>query len=163
MKTNLNFMCLFLFVTSISFAQVTDSTQNNMNRNEQMENDMDDYQSWDTSGDKAISATEFYRGTYNSLDTNRDENLSKKEWADGSTKYREYIRSEDFNKYDTDKNNELSRDEYNEGFSNSNFHKSYDANQDGKVEVKEIEERHNHSPLNNKRKTEDNASVNSEY
>ncbi|MDO6760218.1 EF-hand domain-containing protein [Tamlana sp. 2_MG-2023] len=89
-------------------------------------------------GQSQITNVDFYIKSFDKINTNGDDKLSSQEWKVGATRYTNYIRSKDYNEFDTDKNGAISSAEYYSNMANSNYFSGYDMNHDNKLTKDEI-------------------------
>lgn len=168
MKTmNSNLLILFLFVSSVAFSQVNNTTgqrntnaQNNNNmqtqtfdnydtnrdrnidRNEFNERNNQNYQMWDTNRDNNLDEREYYDYTFRSLDRDGDRDLNQEEWESGRDNvYGDYLDSDDFNQYDRDRNQRMSQDEFDRSMRGTYFYGDMDTNRDRRVDTDEFNQR----------------------
>lgn len=115
------------------------------------------YTQWDLDGDGEISEAEFYKVIFQRLDNNEDNYLSKSEWARGE-KYlfkptvedksrngdmknsttRQNFKNLSIKDLDSDKDRKLSMGEVDTGMRQNHFFQSFDSNQNGKLNRKEL-------------------------
>lgn len=145
MKTLQAKLCmLFLFVSSVTFSQVTYNDYD-VNRDGGIDSDefgerySDTFNNYDINRDGSVDDREFYDASFNRLDRNGDRNLSQEEWQEGYDNiYGEYMDSEDFAQYDTDGNENVSNEEFYGSMRSTDYYSSYDANQDGGLDRDEL-------------------------
>ncbi len=98
------------------------------------------YSQWDLNQDGDITESEFYEVVFQRLDVNGDNHLSQSEWAKGE-KYLFSNSDLSFKNLDTDKDKNLSFEEFEYGVSKDEFFSRFDSNQNGKLNRKELNDR----------------------
>ena len=146
MKTMKATMLAVLFLTSsVGFAQVFGDFDSNMDnsidRDEFNSVYSNNFSNWDANADGNLEDREFYETTFNRLDTDMDGNLGQTEWGDGyDNVFGDYLGTRDLGQFDIDGDNMISSDEYYNGFADSDFYRSYDANSDSSIDPDEFNE-----------------------
>lgn len=148
MKTiNAKLLVLFLFVSSVTFAQV-DYNDFDANRDggidatEFNEGYQDRVTDWDVDGDDFVSDREFYDYNYNRMANTRTGKLSQDDWNKNydNNRLQDYGIDRDFNSFDTNRDGNIDNDEYYNAMRNSTYYSSFDANRDNKVDRNELGE-----------------------
>ncbi len=93
------------------------------------------YNDWDVDKDGRINSNEFYDANYNHFDLNHDGRLTPQEWTAGNRYYGEYITTPE---YDTNPPQYLSKQEFAQRFTNSEYYNSYDTDHNGFVDNDEL-------------------------
>lgn len=146
MKTMKATMLAVLFLTSsVGFAQVFGDFDSNMDnsidRDEFNSVYSNNFSNWDANADGNLEDREFYETTFNRLDTDMDGYLGQTEWGDGyDNVFGDYLGTRDLGQFDVDGDNMISSDEYYNGFADSDFYRSYDANSDSSIDPDEFNE-----------------------
>lgn len=138
-----NFFILFMMISSVSFAQVYEDFDTNMDgtvdRDEFNQTYTDSYSQWDQNQDGQLDDREFYETNFNRMDADRDGTLSNNEWNDGYDDiYGEYLRTSDYEQFDENDDGMVSSEEFYTGMSESDFYTSYDTNMNGRVDQDEL-------------------------
>ncbi len=136
---------LFLMVTSMAFSQTYDDFDANMDgamdRNEFNDTYSNNYDNWDRNQDGVVDDREFYDNNYDRLDANRDQILDADEWEQGYNDiYAPYLSTRDYDDFDTDANNAVSRDEYYSGMRDTDLYDEYDVDGDRYIDSDEMNE-----------------------
>lgn len=94
------------------------------------------YSEWDLNSDNKVSESEFYTVMFHRLDSNKDGSLSSKEWDLGQN----YIFSQvsGFTQLDTNKDKMIKRGEFDSGIKFTGLFRSYDSDQNGYLNRKEL-------------------------
>ena len=152
---------LSFFAGSMVFAQTTDFNDYETNQEGAIDRTGfekgygENFDQWDTNRDGTVDDREFYETTFRYWDANEDGKLDQDEWTRGQNNvygdYRDYrvdtesALNEDMSRirqslgrFDTNRDNNISSEEYRTGFHNSNFFNSYDTNRDGSLDRNEL-------------------------
>ncbi|WP_339697912.1 hypothetical protein [uncultured Marixanthomonas sp.] len=139
---------LLLFITSIAYSQTRDfksfdrNSDKSIDQTEFNEGYSNTYNTYDTDRDGKISDREFYDASFNRMDRDQDGNLNEDEWEKGFDKQqRDYLPSNPYSKFDQNKDQQISQQEYRDSFTNSDYYDSYDTNKDGAIDRDELNKR----------------------
>lgn len=140
MKTQIFLCSILLFGTTALFGQVPNKWQDTNNDGFY---DIEEFSSVYSKGyndididrDGRLNDQEFYDGTYNRLDVNRDGRLTNEEWTSGNRYYGEYIPAD---RYSQNPPQYISRREFADRFTDTEYYRSYDGNNDGFITSEEL-------------------------
>jgi hypothetical protein len=141
----LNFVILFLFLNTLVFAQTNGFDRYDVNKDKNISktefNDLysQHYNTYDTDRNGKISDKEFYDQSFKMLDRDQNGNLNDKEWKTGYDNiYKDHLKSDRYSKYDSDRNKNMSNEEYHQSFEQSDYYSSYDTNRDNNIDRDEL-------------------------
>lgn len=144
---SLNCFFLLVLISVAAVAQETGFSQYDVNgdktadRQEFNTRYSNNFQNWDRNQDHNIDKDEFYRAKFEQADKDNDGKLSSDEWyAAYDNRYRNMLDKREFGAYDTNQDGSISVFEFTDAFRGTNYYSSYDSNNDGKVDQKELNE-----------------------
>ncbi len=93
-----------------------------------------DYAGWDTDADGSLNDEEFFNTTFGNTDVDDDDAISEEEWNAGyAGMYGSYVNEDDYTTWDADADGMLNRDEWYQGFGETDVYTTYDADADSAV------------------------------
>ena len=98
----------------------------------------DNFEVWDTDDDDMLSRDEFDTTIFGFTDMNADEGIDQNEWNEGFANFFGNWTTDDFATFDTDDDDILSYDEWQETFADSPWYETYDADNDAFVTQAEL-------------------------
>ncbi|WP_029036734.1 EF-hand domain-containing protein [Salinimicrobium xinjiangense] len=120
------------------FGSYDANRDNQWDENEFSESYQAEFSGYDADISGNLNNEEFSRANFKNADSNRDNNISREEWQEGYLNtYGEYASEDDFTRFDIDENDQLSETEWNQGFSRSNWFRTYDRDQNNSVSMEE--------------------------
>lgn len=141
MKTSIYLGILFLIFSPLLFAQtrpleIKDANGDGMYDIDEFSNVYSKgYNDWDVDADGKINQDEFFNNNYNQLDINHDGRLTNEEWTSGNRYYGKYVPAD---KYSKNPPQYLSREEFAKRFSETDYYKSYDSDNNGFIDNNEL-------------------------
>ncbi len=96
------------------------------------------YDDWNLEDDEYLDDEDFLTGTYQVFDVDDDEQLTEREWLEGVRfSYGHHVIT-DFDDLDTDADDYISYDEYEEALKNTSYYTSWDIDDDNHLSEEEL-------------------------
>ena len=115
---------------SASFADFDTDTSGSLDADEVPATYQNNFDEWDADGDGSLSSEEFYNTAFANTDADDDDGISSEEWDAGFAAMFGTWSEDDFDTFDTDGDGNLTGDEWNDVFAESDWFTTYDANAD---------------------------------
>ena len=136
-------LLILLLIPSVAFSQKYEDLDTNRDRGldqkEFAEVSHSSFSEWDKNSDNFLDFKEYLSTYYRGLDENNDLYISKKEWKRGYKNLNEdYLRSENYLKFDEDQSERISRDEFRKGIKITDYYSTLDINGDETIDMNEM-------------------------
>lgn len=94
------------------------------------------YEDWDLNDDNYLDENEFNESYYDVWDTNNDGILDENEWNEDTEAFG--LKNETWANWDTDKNKQVDKNEFQAAFKNNNYYSTWDADRNNQLTEREF-------------------------
>lgn len=120
------------------FSQYDANSDSRYDRKEYKETYKNRFSELDSDSDGSLNKDEFYAATFEFVNEDADNFISEEEWDKGNENIlKERTAGKDFSAFDTNKDKQISSEEWKKAFEQSNWFVTYDANKDEMIQEDE--------------------------